>query len=89
MIIKPFNEAGSNYTGQLVNITPQAIADKLGFPPNVKDDPFKVKHSWGFTANGKVCGIWEYKDSHKYGNFSFCGPMETMIEIFGVEHVKD
>jgi len=62
--IQPVNEAGDHYTGSLPpELTAEQITKVLGFPPNIKDDPNKVKHSWGFTVDGKRCGIWDYKGS--------------------------
>lgn len=62
--IKPINRAGLCLSYYLSpNITVEQISEVLGFSPNVKDDPDKVKYSWGFTINGKKCGIWDYKGS--------------------------
>lgn len=57
-------EAGSHRTGDLPSsITPAQIKKVLGFKANVDDDGSKVKHSWGFTVDGKQAGIWDYKGS--------------------------
>jgi hypothetical protein len=65
----PINEAGDSRTGSLSeNITPKQITAALGFPPNVNDDPDKVRHSWGIELrheDGRTAraGIWDYKGS--------------------------
>lgn len=58
------DKAGSCKTGSLPShLTPKDIETVLGFPANVADDNSKVNHSWGFTVDGKECGIWDYKGS--------------------------
>lgn len=62
--IKPINKAGQSLSYRLPsNLTVEQISEVLGFSPNVEDDPYKVKYSWGFAINGKECGIWDYKES--------------------------
>lgn len=62
LVIAPHSEPGDSCTGSLPSyISPAEITRRLGFQPNVRDDPYKVKYSWGFTVNGKRCGIWDYK----------------------------
>lgn len=64
-------------------MTVKKISIILGFPPNIEDDPYKVKYSWGFKADGKRCGIWDYKGSEKWGEFSTYGPDEVFKTLFG------
>jgi hypothetical protein len=64
-------------------MTVEKINEVLGFEPNVEDDLYKVKHSWGFEANGEICGIWDYKGSEKYGEFSTYGSKNVFVELFG------
>jgi hypothetical protein len=78
--IKPTNEAGSYRETGLEGVTYKEICEVLGFKPNVKDDPNKVKYSWGFTINGEPAGIWDYKGSHKYNSWSVFNP--TVLELF-------
>lgn len=60
--ILPVDVPGDYNTGCLPeSISPEAITSVLGFPPNIKDDPCKVTHSWGFTVDGVRCGIWDFK----------------------------
>lgn len=82
MKITPCKTPGPYKTGSLTNLTVQTICLVLGFPPNVKDDPAKVKNSWGFLADGSLCGIWDYKGSEKYGAFSTFGPKEVFEKLF-------
>lgn len=83
MKITPFNKAGACRTGTLRKTSTDEINAILGFEPNVEDDPYKVKHSWGFTADGKQCGIWDYKGSNGWGTFSTYGPDEVFRTLFG------
>jgi hypothetical protein len=81
--IKPVSKAGDCRTGSLSKITKKEIVKILGFEPNVKDDEFKVKYSWGFTVNGRRCGVWDYKGSHKDGLWSTYGPAQELAAVFG------
>lgn len=83
MKITPNPKAGSCRTGCLINTTVKEINVILGFTPNVDDDPDKVKHSWGFKADGEMCGIWDYKGSNKWGQFSTFGPPKVFTTLFG------
>lgn len=87
MEIIPINKAGSHRTGTLMNMTAMQIEAKLGFAPNVDDDPDKVRYSWGFEVDGVRCGIWDYKGSYAFKTFSFYGPKETIAKIFGKDNV--
>lgn len=83
MKIKPIKKAGSHRTGTLTNISVEDINTILGFAPNVQDDPYKVKHSWGFKVGKHECGIWDYKGSEKWGEFSTYGPDTVFDKLFG------
>ena len=91
--IIPVDVPGVSKTGNLYNLTKAEITEKLGFAPNVDGDPFKVTASWGFMLNpepGKGvpnCGIWDYKDSGKYKEWSTYGPRQVFVAIFGEDHV--
>ena len=62
--IVAIDKAGSHKTGSLPDsLSSHDIEAVLGFPANIKDDEYKVRHSWGFTVDGKECGIWDYKGS--------------------------
>jgi hypothetical protein len=81
--IVPVNKGGDHKTGELSGLTAAQITKILGFKPNVDDDPDKVKYSWGFTVNGKRCGIWDYHGSYITKHFSTFGPSEALIAVFG------
>lgn len=86
--ILPLNEPGDYKQGSLVRISPSEISVALGFNPNVDDDADKVVNSWGFTANGEKCGIWDYYGSQAVGQFSYFGPREVFVALFGEARVK-
>jgi hypothetical protein len=88
MKIKPFNKVGGCRQGLLKNITVSEISQILGFGPNCKDDPYKVVNSWGFKVDGIHCGIWDYKGSHKFKQFSTYGPDLVFETIFGEHYGK-
>jgi len=83
MQITPVNEVGSHRTGSLRGITVAQINAKLGFAPNVEDDPDKVQYSWGFKVGGVLCGVWDYKGSASVNSFSTYGPAEALRKVFG------
>lgn len=70
-------------TGTLSRLTAAAITERLGFPPNRKDDPQKVTASWGFRVGRKPCAVWDYYGSGKAGSFSCWGPSEALQAVFG------
>jgi hypothetical protein len=86
-IIKPVNEAGDSCNVRIEGLSVAQITKRLGFKPNVQDDPYKVKNSWGFTVDGVRCGVWDYKGSEKYNAFSAFGPDEALRKVFG-EYVQ-
>ena len=89
MNIQPLNSPGSHKTATIFGLSADQVAALIGFPPNVKDDPYKVSHSWGFTADGKPFGVWSWKGSEKRNEFSACGSVGILAEIFGAQHVKN
>jgi hypothetical protein len=62
-VIKPKTNVASYKTGTLTGKNKFDIERALGFPPNVDDDPDKVRYSWAFTINGRECAIWDWKGS--------------------------
>lgn len=82
MNIMPIDVPGPHKQGTLTGYSSAEIEKILGFPPNIKDDPDKVKYSWGFLADGQQCGIWDYKGSHKDNYFSAYGPKEVFEKLF-------
>lgn len=89
MKVTPNSQAGSGRTGTLSNITVDEINTVLGFTPNVDDDPDKVVNSWGFTVDGHECGIWDYKGSHEWNEFSTGGPDYVFRTLFPNSYRKD
>ncbi|SHH47245.1 hypothetical protein [Bradyrhizobium erythrophlei] len=89
MNITPNNSIASHRTGALVGLCDWDITAKLGFSPNIEDDPDKVVNSWGFDVDGKPCAIWDYKGSHKRGIFSTFGPRDVLRRLFGDHYVSD
>lgn len=81
--IKPIQEHGQYRAGTLVNMTPAKIAKALGFEANLQGDPYKVKHEWGFQVGDSKFGIWDYKGSARYGEFSTYGDSAILKAIFG------
>jgi len=80
---------GTHKEGELRHISARDITDLLGFAPNVKDDPWKVKHSWAFKVRPKgsdkqpvLVAIWDYKGSHRHNQFSTYGPHDLLGEMF-------
>lgn len=91
MQIAAINKAGSHRTGGLAGLTIEQINDKLGFQPNIADDPEKVTASWGFAATDDQsitheCGIWDYKGSARARRFSTYGPKEVFDNLFSVHY---
>lgn len=85
MEITPYNRAGASKTGSLSDrLTVADITAKLGFGPNVADDPDKVTASWGFKVDGEWCGIWDYKG----WRWSTWGPRSALAKVFGEENVR-
>ena len=74
---------GTHRQGTLRGVTVEKIKEVLGFAANFADDKDKVENSWKFTVDGKECGIWDYKGSHRYGQFSYYGPAEVFVALFG------
>jgi len=86
--IVPNTNAGAHCMHRLFNLTAQDIQARLGFAANVKDDPSKVRYSWGFdviTEDGVTytdLGIWDYKGSYLFQHFSAFGPLEVLEALF-------
>lgn len=87
MKIRPFNNnAIATYrTGSISKYATWQIENTLGFPPNVKDDPDKVKNSWLFTIDGYVAAIWDYKGSHHLNVWSIYDPHNVLGRLFVID----
>jgi len=80
MIVKMIDQAGACKTGTLPStVTPEQIITVLG-QPNIKDDPYKVTHSWGFSIDGESCGIWDY-NGHRWSTY---GPIDKINTLLGL-----
>jgi len=89
MKIVAVNCGGDYRTGTLRGLTVTKINAMLNMRPNIVDDPSKVKFSWGFTADGVRCGVWDYKGSYKFKEFSVYGPHATLHQLFGDHYARD
>lgn len=85
--IEPINEVGPFKTGNLCDLSREQIQNALGFPPNIRDDPFRIRWSWGFTVNGERCAIWDYKLSADDRVWSTFGPAWCFKLLFDKSHV--
>ncbi len=88
VVIKPVHLSTSHKTHSLINLSKEDIVRALGFEPNESDDPDKVENSWGFTIDGKECGIWDYKGSHMFNQWSAYDPHGVMGKIFSGEVMR-
>lgn len=91
--IDPISTPGDHKQGVLINLSYEEIEYVLG-APNVKDDPNKVKHSWGFRATMHTgvsyrCAIWSWKGSEEYNEWSFYGPALVMEALFGKHNIQN
>ena len=94
---------GSSRRGIIRDITAEEIEEIFGFASNfiitvVDDDPYKVVHSWAvdvsevpgmFTDDTWTVHVWDYKGSHKFGQFSVCGEPFILEMIFGDRYVRE
>ena len=86
-VIVPLNHGGHFRTACIRGLTLRQVSAAIGFPPNVRDDPGRAVHSWGFTVDGVFCGVWSWKGSEQSGRFSAYGPAEALRQVFGAAHV--
>ncbi len=86
MEIVPHDKPGESRTGTLYDINVRVITEILGFGPNVQDDPNKVVSSWGFKIGDEEFGIWDFKGSHLYGQYSTYGNPVVLEKLFGVHY---
>ena len=74
MKIIPTTRFFDSYKQGSIHATKEQIVEVLGFEPNVEDDPDKVVNSWGFTLDGEVAAIWDYKGSELRNEYSYFNP---------------
>jgi len=80
-VIEPNPNINGYKTGTLTGKSKQQIEQALGFPPNVDDDPDKVRYSWAFTINGRECAIWDWKGSADHDVWSVYDPGLVLATI--------
>lgn len=73
-------------TGTLKNLTLSEIQEMLHniHPDSRPSSDRKVTLMWRFLADGKPCGIWNYRQSYEVrGELSTFGPDEIFGTLFG------
>lgn len=88
-ILNTTNFIGSHRQFGIDNQTAKSIQKALGV--QVLDrgpDDDKVTHCWDFTADGVECSIWDFKGSAKFKHWSFYGPREVAVNLFGEANVS-
>lgn len=91
-----FSNDQSHRQTQISGVSYESMSKLLG-PPNVVDDPDKVKHAWsGYIYAANIdwpcpahplrCRIWDWKDSGDEGTWSlWCESpidIETLVRLF-------
>lgn len=79
--IEQVNKAGSHRTGALTGVSYEQIVAVVG-KPNIDDDPDKVRWSWGFTVDGQFAGIWDWKGSGDFNEWSIYDPKGVIPQLF-------
>lgn len=99
MAVISFHKNESNDVGlyRLKHLTKDKVRGKLGFGPEVMDDPSRIRQRWQFVyeVDGErhACGIWDYEGSKQEEqlrmkkDFWFYGPLFIALELFGKERV--
>lgn len=83
MKITPSQDIGGSYkTGTLRHTTKEMIVAVLG-EPNIYDDLYKVRWSWGFIVEDEdgveyQCAIWDWKGSADQNEWSTFGPIDIV-----------
>ena len=95
MTVVPFHKQDDQQIGlyRLKHMRKDVVRGKLGFGPEIMDDPSKMRQKWQFLyeADGVSyhCGIWDYKGTKQEEelgmkkDFCFYGPLFIAIELFG------
>lgn len=75
---------GQKRTGTLFGLSPERVAEIIGFPANCEhDDKREGGYCWSFTVDGVVCSVWSYKGSEQRGSWSTFGPGDALRKLFG------
>jgi hypothetical protein len=78
-------------TGTLTGLTHSEIQQML---PDIQPDTRpsadrKVSIAWRFLADGKPCGIWDYRQSYELrGELSTFGPDEVFTALFNHAYTR-
>ena len=86
MQIESTSQESPYRTGTLKGLT---LAEIQNILPDISPDTRpssdrKVRIAWRFLANGKPCGIWNYRTSHEVlGELSTFGPDGIFDTLFG------
>lgn len=86
MQIQYTSEESPYRTGTLRGLTISEIEQKLaGIKPDSRcTADQKVSLSWRFLADGRLCGIWDYRRSYRLrGELSTYGDNKVFAELFG------
>jgi hypothetical protein len=99
MEVISFHKNESNDIGlyRLMHLTKAKVQGKLGFGPEVMDDPSRMRYRWQFLYEVEGvqhhCGIWDYHGTKQEEllrlkkDFWFYGPLFVALELFGKERV--
>lgn len=80
--IMQVDKAGSHRTGTLSGVSYDDLVRMFG-PPNIDDDPDKVRWSWGVAVDGQFAGVWDWKRSGDYDTWSLYDPHNVIPALFG------
>ena len=99
MTVIPIHKKDNQEIGlyRLKHMRKDVVCGKLGFGPEIMDDPSKMRQRWQFLyevdGTGYHCGIWDYKGTKQEEelgmkkDFWFYGPLFVAIELFGKERL--
>lgn len=89
--VYPHNQRGVSRNGSLSGITRKEIEAIVGKP--MRSGPSgdgKVTVEWSFVVGGEpgYCGIWDYKGSAKYNEWSTYGSALVLKALFGERYTQ-
>ena len=64
----------------ILHVTLRRLLEVLG-DANVADDESKVSHSWGIELDGDFIGVWSWKGSETYDEFSVYHEGESLGKL--------
>ena len=84
MIILPSTQHGFGRDRRISSgLSPADIDAALGIGTTTPCDGGKTEWEWAFTADGYLCGIWDYNGTR----WSAYGPRWVFVELFGEANV--